>query len=288
MKIGFNNKGIMMGFTTEVVAPLEEGLTWIDCPAGFDPLSQVGKLVNGSLEVITDQEHEGLVGGEDYIIYDYVPKSKIKNRNRNSFPGDIDFKTCSKSWTPYKVTYPLLQGEPTHVIYYEDSTKTTPVCRRDFEITRYDKNTPGEEALHGFIKQKKDKLSYYKKDGSVSTIYKDIGQLYLYPDDIGKMLDEGVQKRGLIYKNLKANVLGMLQSTLGVNGANTHTPDEAKAVGVQYISDEKAGFDNYVDAYNTTIISNITNDTTHTWLDNVINTNGVTIRQYMIGELDLG
>jgi len=219
------------------------------------------------------------VNPKAYRIYDYTEHFL----DEETIPYDLDFKT-GLTKTLHKVTYPLLQGEPTHVIYYADATKQVEVCRIDFTILRYDKANPGEEGLHGFIKQKIAALKWYRHDGSISEEYKDLGRRYLYPDDIQLMINEGVQKRKLIYENLKANVLGMLQATL----VATHTPDEAKAVGVLYIADEKDGFDNYVDAYNTTIIHNITNDTTHTWLDNIINAQGTTIRQYMISELDLG
>ena len=221
---------------------------------------------------------------EGYRIYNYMEEHYDDDED---FPFDVDFKT-QLTVTLHKVTYPLLQGEPTHIIYYADYTKAIEVCRIDFTILRYDKNNPGEEPLHGFIKQKIAALKFYKNDGTLSTDFKDLGRYYLYPDDIQLMLNEGVQKRGLIYENLKANVLGMLQATLGPGGANTHTLDEAKQVGVDFIASNKAGFDNYVDAYNTQIITDLTNNSTDTWLDNVINPSPVTtIRQYMISELDL-
>ncbi len=219
-----------------------------------------------------------------YRIYNYTENFI----DEEQLPYDLDFKT-GLSVTLHKVTYPLLQGEPTHVIYYSDATKTEEVCRIDFTIIRYDAANPGEESLDGFIKQKIAALKWYRNDGTLSTEFKDLGRFFLYPDDIQLMINEGVQKRSLIYENLKANVLGMLQATLGPTGANTHTLEEAKQVGVDYVATEKAAFDNYVDTYNTTIIDDITNDTTNTWLDNVINPSPLTtIRQYMINELDLG
>lgn len=214
----------------------------------------------------------------EFAIYQYCNSSTSKS----AYPYDVDFKT--NLWiTLHKVTYPLAKGEPTHCIYYEDHTKTKPVCRIDFEFIRFHKDNAGEEGLHGMIKQKKSLLKWYKNDGSLSDESKDLGRTYTFPEDIQLMINEGVQKRGLIYESLKANVLQMLQVTMIPQGL---TADEAKALGVNFIAEHKTAFDNYVDAYNTTIIDEVTAGT-DSWLDNIIDANNTTIRQFILNELDL-
>lgn len=218
---------------------------------------------------------------EAFRIYNYM---EGRFDDEENVPFDVDFKT-QLNRTLYKVPAPLVKGEPVETIYYEDATMQVPVCKLEYTFLRYHRDNFGEAPLHGFIKQTIIKLKWYRNDGTLSEEFKDLGIVYNPSLHLKQMIEEGVLKRNLIYQNLKTNVLGMLQMAL----STTHTPEEAKAVGVQFIEDNKAGFDNYVDAYNLHIITAIQNNTTDEWLNTVIDPNtGATIRHYMIGELDLG
>lgn len=244
-------------------------------------ISTVEPLVAQDLEELNMIMKGKHLNPDGYRIYNYM---QGRYDNDEAFPFNVDFKTALDI-TLYKVAAPLVKGEPVETIYYEDSTMQVPVCKLEYEFIRYDRAIFGEGALHGFVKQIIIKLKFYKNDGTLPTQYKDLGTTYNPAIHFEKMMKEGVLKRDLIYQNLKTKVLGILRTAL----AGTHTEDESKAVGVKFIEENKVSFDNYIDAYNLNIIDDINNNTTDEWLNIVIDqSSGTTVRQFMIGELDLG
>ena len=218
---------------------------------------------------------------EGYRIYNYM---RGRYEDEEALPFDVDFKT-DLDITLYKVPAPLNNGEPTEIIYYSDYTMTVPVCKLEYEFLRFHKDNFGEAQLHGFIKQLILKLKWYKNNGELSEEYKDLGMIYNPSIHLEKMMEEGVLKRSLIYRDLKSKVMGMLQMAF----AGQMSADEAKQIGVTFVEENHTSFDNYIDTYNKNIIEDIQNNTSDAWLDIVIDSpSGLTIRNYITGALDLG
>ena len=93
--------------------------------------------------------------------------------------------------------------------------------------------------------------------------------------------EEGIRRRSNIIKGLQIPVIGSMLATI-----NDLSDIEIIQLGRDFMKENKNSLQCFIDESHKGISTDIEN-ATNFWLDNVINANGLTIRQYMLNELDI-
>lgn len=234
-----------------------------------------------SLEVFSSDELDSF---RYYVIYKYLSDEKRKNISKEDIknvPKEYDFRLDFEN-VYYKKRHPFEKGRPTKKEYFAryDATGFTYDCKfaeLNFQFI--------DEEGTDLILQKIANLSWIFNDGTVDyNNQKDIGEVYNPQIDGILRIEESELKRRNIFDSLKAKTIGMIAATSGV------TLEQAIALGVDFIEDYKTEFDNWIELGSDRqdeLVTVINNDSTHTWLDNVIDGQGTTIRMYLISEVQI-
>ena len=211
-------------------------------------------------------------------IYDYLP------------PG-FDTHTSSKTVPPCHVDYTIVptqrlqpivtsivRGEVREIIYYANTTLNqdgsltgdTPVVKEEMTYTR----DVAKMALY-----RVQKIWWYLNDGTTFSTHKERVKYYS-PE---QRIVEGQTLRKNIIDYMQPVVLVMIMQTESVDY------DTAVTMGAELFHAYAANIDSWIYASRgNDLITTVENDTTVSWLDNVVNipNSGDTIRDYIIDQLN--
>lgn len=219
---------------------------------------------------------------EEYKIYDYLPKDSRRKNKSTVLPIDIDYKTGLTAKLHPVYTY--VKGELQNVEYYGVYDESEPVESDRFKEPVVSVDITYERDSLGFAKKRTTNRSWYQKNGSINKNKKKTTKKYY---DNNMTIVEGKRRRGNIVNNMTLPIMGMLIQTELIKPDTTFTTQESLIIeGRRWLASHKPAFIDFVDDSNPTISTEIANDTT-SWLDNVIDGEGTTIRDYMLNELNV-
>lgn len=215
-------------------------------------------------------------------IYDFVFDKKKFDTTQP--PIDLDFRSGLVTML-HRKSY-VVKGECVKEEYYQSCavdaygnlTYTNLIVSEHHAFTR--------DPL-GFPVVRTSYLKYYDKNGQASGQIKAWAKFYSTLEKI----QEGKTRRGNLVDNLQMPVIGLV--SLAVNGSPVPTP-QIILMGRGFMYDYKKEFDAFVDEANREIVYCLQNPSNskyasaskYSWI-NSMTPYGVTIRQYLIGELTI-
>lgn len=192
---------------------------------------------------------EGVVREKAYIAIDF--KTEL---NRRLFPKNN-----------------MVYGELIAVEYYAESDGTTYtdlIVKETFAYTR-DGN--------GFALYRDQEITWYEESGTALAETKVLRKFYT-PEASAA---ESARKRRNVIDHITLATLSFMQSTI-----TGQTSAQILETGRAYIDSLSTEIYSYIEHDTSALQTNITNDVTTTWLDNVISINPtVTIRDYVLDQL---
>lgn len=210
-------------------------------------------------------------------LYNFLPNNYRIDTAKPPF--DIDFSKASTPKLHRKSI--LVKGECRSEEWYESVNNgvfTNLVIKENHTYTR--------DAL-GFARKRNTIITYYNSDNTpnenTKTVYKEYDNL--------ETIKEGIERRGNLVQNLQMPCIGLISIAL------TGSPNPTPAViieGRRFLFDYKKEFDAFVDESNKEIVQCFSNPanskyasvSNYSWIDSVT-PYGVTIRQFLIGELTI-
>lgn len=215
-------------------------------------------------------------------IYDFLTTKKL--RDTSQVPLDLDFRTSLTKVLHRKST--LIKGECVKEEYYEN-------CNVDAQGNlTYSNLIVGEH--HSFIRDplgfpvmRNSHLHFYDKNGAESPESKHWTKFYSMLEKI----QEGKTRRGNLVDNLQMPCVGLISIAM------TGNPVPTSAVileGRSFLFDYKKEFDAFVDESNRDVVAcfadanhpRYASASKYSWI-NAMTPYGVTIRQFLIGELTI-
>lgn len=208
-------------------------------------------------------------------IYSYIAETQA-NQDPYHPPMEVDYKR-QLSQRLHPVITDVYKGEVREITYYESvvvdpvtgvQTGVTPVVKENYVYTRN----------ADLIAQTRDlTIVWFKNDGTEHQDQKVRNKVYTNEQAIA----EGVRRRTNIIDFMQIPLLGMMMQTIPCTYAEA--VDQGGLFFEQYVVE--------VETYKfsprqNTLQNAITDDTTYAWLNNVIAVGPVTIRDYMIDQLD--
>ncbi len=167
----------------------------------------------------------------------------------------------------------MIKGEVTRVDYYVDEALTDRILRVDIDYNR--------DALY-LATDRTVTRTWYKEDGLAHSITKVTKKNYTI--NIDDQIKEAHRRRQNIIDRLLLVVLGMMQATMPGESMTDILKD-----GRDFNHDNEVEFATYISVGGTEIVTVVSGTTvsgiTGNWIDNVIDGEGTTIRQYMMEEL---
>jgi len=170
----------------------------------------------------------------------------------------------------------VYKGEVRQIIYYESATHdaygqlvgTNPVVKEDFVYVR---------DIAKMVISRTLTISWYRNDGTVHPTTKVMEKLYAPQEKIA----EGQRLRKNIIDFCQPTVLGMIMATEQVDY------DTAITLGAEISNTYSNEINSWVNASRgNTLIQTVTDNTSIAWLDNVVNAQGLTIRGYLLDQLN--
>lgn len=217
-----------------------------------------------------------------YKIYDFVADKKKYDTTKP--PIDLDFR-CGLTLMLHRKSQ-VVKGECVKEEYFEtcsvdqfgNLTYTNLIVSEHHTFTRDPLGFPVYRASH---------LKYYDKNGVASQPVKSWVKFYSSLEKIG----EGKTRRANLVDNLQMPVIGLI--SIALNGTPNPT-SQVILIGRNFLFDYKKEFDAFVDESNKEIISCLQNASNprymsaskYPWI-NSMTPYGVTIRQFLIGELSI-
>ena len=207
-------------------------------------------------------------------IYQFLDAQDLGNEITQA-PVHIDYIRGLSDRLHVLVTS-IYKGEVREITYYEDViqnangtlTGVNPIVRETFVYTR----DVAKMAISRVMT-----IHWVNNDGTDNYISKTRTKYYSPQEKIV----EGQKLRGNIIDFMQPQVLGMLMATENISY------DDAVTMGAELFHAYSADISSWVYASRgDDLITKVTNDTAVTWLDNVINANGTTIRMYIIDQLN--
>lgn len=172
----------------------------------------------------------------------------------------------------------FVQGELQRIDWYADEMETDLVIRVEVVYER--------DAV-GFATRRTTTRTWIKEDGTDASPQKIT--IKNYTSDMLGQIDEGVRRRGNLVKGIQMPVMGMLLATISAKDGESEIERQSRIIllGRKFLSDNKKYFTAFTEDSNREIV-NVIEGSTDFWMDNVIDGNGTTIRQYLVNELNIG
>ena len=228
------------------------------------PEQQTGNttgLTEQELEIIQEYKLD-----DYYLLYDYYER----------IPDDID---CSEP--PFDLNYDILglhkkkyfvKGELKKIEYYGEY---------DFYTDNYQNLLVHEDRtyyrINEMVYRREMDICWHLNNG-LSGATKHTTKYYTQEESIMA----GERRRRNIISSLKISLVGLIMQTSGV------TQTEAQNLGFGFLTEYADAIDVYIEGALQFLYDAVLNDTNHSWLDNEIaNTGGLTVRQYLYSELQL-
>lgn len=207
-------------------------------------------------------------------IYRYVPEDQ--KHNKTNAPVGHDYITGLTTRLFAKRT--LIKGELIKVEWYADEEKTDLVIVVDIVYER--------DPL-GFATRRTTTRTWIREDGTEATPKK--VTIKAYSDDMLSQIEEGQRRRGNLVKGIQMPVMGMLIATIPAKSGESEVERQGRIVllGRKFLSDNKQYFTAFTEDSNREIVE-VIEGSTDFWMDNIIDGNGTTIRQYLLNELNIG
>lgn len=212
---------------------------------------------------------------KDLKIYRYVPKA-YQDAETDEPDFALDYKTGLTIRLQPEVS--MVLGQVNTITYYSTAvpgalgpTFSDPILREDIVYLR--------DAGNNAITQTKT-ITWICEDGTDHADTKVMTKVYTPSESIR----EGVRRRGNIVTYLKGATVGLLMATEIPAGK---TAEEVMDMGRAFIGVYEADLQLFIDAGLPNIHTNVGADTTHAWLNNVIDGNGTTIRAFFLNELNI-
>lgn len=190
---------------------------------------------------------------------------QLSDQTTNDF-REIDYTILPNALHPVRT---FNQGELVLVEWYTDDTLTTKVLKVDIVYTR---------DAFGYVTSRVTTRTWFNDDGSENPS-KSIRV---------KQYDE-VKKQSEIKTRRENNILAVQSQVLtymvltGVGG----DPLVALSTGRAFIESLDAEVDKYIKSGSSQLVDAVNNNTTDTWLDNIVPGDVITIRDYMVAELTI-
>jgi len=209
------------------------------------------------------------------VIYDYIAPWVQTDTDKTTPPCHINYTTDLTRRLQPMVTN-IYKGEVREVVYYADATvnaqglveATNPVVK---EVSTYYRDV-AKMAIYRTMQ-----IYWYLKDGTLFTTAK-VRTKYYAPQE---KIVEGQKLRGNIIDFMQPNVLGMLMQTEQISY------DDAVTMGAELFHKYAAEISSWVYASRgNTLPQMVEDDTEVLWLDNVIDGQGTTIRDYIVDQLN--
>jgi hypothetical protein len=184
---------------------------------------------------------------------------------------NINYKTELTQALYPKRTF--VQGELQECIWYADQALSVPVIKVDISYNRGDT---------GFALDRTTTRFWYNVDGTLQTSTKVTTKVYsLNPME---MIVEGVTRRRNIIDNMKINALGMMQATMTSN-----TDAEIEAIAKEFMYEFVDEISAFINDSNESILDGFLSASTedYPWLENIINQEGMTIKDYICNEVNI-
>lgn len=207
-----------------------------------------------------------------YRIWDYVPGEVFDDEEAD--PSGIDFKnSLTIRLHPLEV---VEAGELRKITYYafaepnEEGTidYSLPITQAEFDYTRDDT---------GFALYRVATRKWYLDNGTLGPHEKVQIKYYTH----GGSIKEGKRRRNNIIDDMLLTCLGLIIATTGASR------EEALDLGRDLLKEYQTDKSAFIDEAHRALINSIATDTNHAWLDNPIDSNGTTIRDYILSNLDI-
>lgn len=208
-------------------------------------------------------------------IYRYTPSTY-----QDGDPDEPDFGLQYKTGLTRRL-HPevfMKRGEVTRVIYHASATPSPsgpvysdPVLQEDISYVR-------DEAGNAVTQRKE--ISWYLEDDSLHSSKKVMEKVYNRTQSIA----EGVRRRSNVYEDMKGNVMTFLAATEMPKGTPLAT---IQAMGSDFIDAHAGEIEAFIEAGKPTLYHAIMNVPSYGWLDNIINSDGLTIRGFLINGFDI-
>lgn len=260
-------------------------------PDIFDGISQqVGKtyLSIFTEEVLTQQQRNDITAFYNALTVDdvienlqcriYTFLSDVDKQHKNCLtpPDSVDY-IRSLTQRLHPVITDVWKGEVREITFFAsvtvnpltgEQTGTNPVVRENYVYTRN---------VDKIAQSRVMTIHWYRVNGTVHPAIKTREKYYTNEQAIS----EGVTRRQNIIDFMQIPLLGMLMQTIPCT--YSEAVDEGGLFFGQYVVE--------VETYKfsprqQTLQTAITNDVTFAWLDNVIDGNGTTIRDYIVDQLN--
>ncbi len=210
-----------------------------------------------------------------YKLYGYIDLDMGKQHNSYVCPKDINFKTELTQRLHAETEPYIVKGELQKIVYYSDITiesdgshiYSNPIVEETFDYTR---------TAVGFVTHRTQTISWYLEDDTLSPETKTRVKYYSAQEAIG----EGKRRRGNIISRLTMVVFGLLKATTTDSDSNIIMTGQALVDG--YATDINA----FIMSGSNGILATVTNDT-RSWMNNPVDTNGTTIRDVILSELNI-
>lgn len=210
------------------------------------------------------------------IIYDYIaPFVNVGIDDKTLPPCHIDYRVATMKRLPSLVTN-IYKGEVREITYYADIT-----VNPDTTITGVTPVVKEEITYHRDVAKmviyRVMKIWWYLKDGTEFSTHKERVKYYTPEEKIM----EGQRLRKNIIDYCQPKVLGMIMATEDVDY------DTAVTLGAQLSNKYSSEMSSWVtSSRGNPLIQIVTDDTEILWLDNVVNQQGTTIRDYILDQLN--
>lgn len=222
-------------------------------------------------------------GNKTFQIYEYVPRPLL-NRDKLVPPFDIDYKVgLSRRLVPARV---MIKGELQEVTYYAEYDWSEPEEYNRYKVPVLKVTIAYVRDALGFAQYRTTTRQWYYTDGTLCTdpaCTKTTSKGY----DLRTTIVEGKRRRQNVIDGLLLPVLGMMiQTELSNPTSEFSTEAELILEGRRLLATWKPAIIDFVDDSNTTFADTVTAATEY-YLDNVVNAQGLTIRQYILYNIDV-
>jgi hypothetical protein len=218
-----------------------------------------------------------------FQIYEYVPRPLL-SRDKLVPPFDIDYKVgLSRRLVPARV---MIKGELQEVTYYAIYDFNEPEEYDRYKIPVLKVTITYARDPLGFAQYRTTVRQWYFTDGTLCTdpaCTKTTSKVY----DLRTTIVEGKRRRQNVIDGLLLPVLGMMIQT-ELSNPNSSFSTEADLIleGRRLLATWKPDIISFVDDSNTDFAATVT-AAPETYLDNVIDQNGTTIRGYILYQIDV-
>ena len=209
---------------------------------------------------------------KEYKIYDMVQTTVV---SRVAPPFEVNYKSGLSCRLSPKYTF--VKGELQKVEFYESST-TLPNFGQLYDNIMLEVDFTYTRDAAGFAVSRTKDIGWYFVDDTLSPIRKLMTKHYTNDQSIR----EGKRRRGNIIDQMQLPIIGMMIQAAGM------TQTDAILEGRSFSAFYRDQINNFIEVSHKQIITDITNDTTHTWLNAIISADPLlTIRDFIIGELTI-